>query len=239
MGRLLGWLRGGSDELGWDDLIRRISQEVAKLGRWAARGEREFPAQVVVTIEVDEAEIDVVRGFVARPELDREVEAALANQCDCSPDRLPAREYRVAAGPTARVTAVAGAPRPWEIVIEGGDLSGQTLPLPASRGELRFGRGPWHGQANQLRNDLVVCQETEFVSRRAGRLIGAGGRLEVEALDQGDSLLVRRRSGETLRPARTARNRLSVFAGDAIELVDGRGESVRLLLRRAAGEMES
>ena len=158
MGRLLGWLRGGSGELGWDDLIRRISEEVARLGRWAARGELEFPAAAIVTIEVAEDGLEVVRGFLARPELDREVEAALANRCDCPPERLPTREYRLAAGDGSRVTAAGGAPRPWQLVIEGGDRAGQVLELPVSRAELCFGRGPWHGPEGQLPNDLVVCE---------------------------------------------------------------------------------
>jgi hypothetical protein len=233
MGRLLGWLRGGSDELGWDDLIRRISEEVAELASWAARGEIEFPGEVVVTIAVGESQLEVVRGFLVRPELDREIDSALANRCDCPPERLPAREYRVVAAKTASVTAAAAPPRAWELEIEGGDRSGQTLAVPAARPELRFGRGPWHGPEHQLRNDLIVCDSSQFVSRRAGRLLCSGSRLEVEALDQGDSLVVRRPGGETLRPARTARNRVALASGDAIELADRGGAAVRLVLRRS------
>ena len=232
MGRLLGGLRGGSDELGWDDLIRRIGEEVATLASWAARGEIEFPAEVVVTIAVAESKLEVVRGFLARAELDREIDAALANRCDCPPERLPAREYRVVAAKTASVTAAAAPARAWEIEIEGGDRSGQTLAVPATRPELRFGRGPWHGPEHQLRNDLIVCDSSQFVSRRAGRLLCAGSRLEVEALDQGDALVVRRAGGETLRPARTARNRVALAGGDVIELADRGGAAVRLVLRR-------
>jgi hypothetical protein len=57
--------------------------------------------------------------------------------------------------------------------------------------------------------------------------------LEVAALDQGDELVVRRASGETVRPARTARGRAVLKIGDAIELGDGRGGTIRLLVQRA------
>src|SRR5688572_30299180 len=140
------------------------------------------------------------------------------------------RRSRIADRERRRREGVAKAGR---IAISGGDLDGQTLALPASWSELAFGRGPWHGADHGARNDLVVCEKTEFVSRRAGRLYRAGHQLEVAALDQGDELVVRRASGDALRPARTARGRASMKAGDAIELGDGRGNTVRLLLERS------
>jgi hypothetical protein len=57
--------------------------------------------------------------------------------------------------------------------------------------------------------------------------------VEVASLDQGDELIVRRASGETIRPARTSRGRVVVKAGDTIELGDGRGATVRLIVQRA------
>ena len=90
--------------------------------------------------------------------------------------------------------------------------------------ELTFGRG---GD-----NDLVVCERTQFVSRRAGRLVRAGHLIEVHALDQGDLLVVRRADGETVRPARTARGCVAIRGGDAIELGDGRGGIVTLRVAR-------
>jgi hypothetical protein len=92
----------------------------------------------------------------------------------------------------------------------------------------------------------VICEHTEFVSRRAGRLYRAGHLLEVTSLDQGDQLIVKRASGEAVRPSRTARGRAVVRPGDAIELTDGRTGAtgatgtagttsmVRLLVRRGA-----
>jgi hypothetical protein len=132
----------------------------------------------------------------------------------------------------ASITASEGVAKTWRILIAGGDLDGQAVDLPASWSELAFGRGPWHGADHGARNDLVVCDKTEFVSRRAGRLVRAGHRLEVTSLDQGDELVVRRASGETVRPARTARGWAIVKPGDAIELGDGKGGAVRLVVQR-------
>ena len=46
----LGWLRGGSEELGFDDLVKRIAEAIAKLARYAERGRVAFPADVTVRI---------------------------------------------------------------------------------------------------------------------------------------------------------------------------------------------
>jgi hypothetical protein len=236
--RAMGWLsdllKGGSNELGWDDLVRRVVDGVVALKRYGARGEVVFPGEVTVRITVGEGSVDVVQGFVDRPDLDREVDAALQNRVDVPAEDLPQREYVVSPADRTSVTVVEGAPRAWQFVVEGGDLIGRTLALPAGWTEAAFGRGEWHGGEQHARNDLVVCEKTEFVSRRAGRLFRVGNHLEVAALDQGDLLLVRRASGETVRPARTARGRISVKPGDAIELADGRGECVRLVVQRVA-----
>lgn len=233
MGWLSDLLRGGGDELGWDDLIRRIADAVFALRRYGPRGEVAFPDEVIVRITVGEGSVAVVQGFIERPELDREVAAALANRCDIPTEALPIREYVVSAADRTTVTAAEGAPRSWQLAIAGGDRDGTLLAPPAGWTELAFGRGPWHGADHGAKNDLIVCDKTEFVSRRAGRLYRAGHVLEVASLDQGDELIVRRASGETIRPARTARGRAVLQAGDTIELTDGRGGAVRLVLQRA------
>lgn len=234
----MGWLsdlwKGGSNELGWDDLVRRVVDGVAALRRYGARGEAVFPAEVTVRITVGEGSVQTVQGFVDRPELDREIDAALQNRCDVSAEDLPRREYVVSPADRTSVTLVEGTPKRWQLVVEGGDLDGRTLVLAPGWTEVAFGRGEWHGGDQHARNDLVVCEKTEFVSRRAGRLYRVGNHLEVAALDQGDLLLVRRADGETVRPARTARGRIAVRTGDAIELADGRGGCVRLIVQRVA-----
>jgi hypothetical protein len=225
-------VRGGRGELGWDELVRRIVDAIAGLRRYGPRGETAFPPDVVVRITVTEGGVAIVQSFVDRPDLDRDVVAGLANRCDVGPDALPAREYVVSVADRVSITATEGTPRAWRLVIAGGDLDGQTLALPAGWSELAFGRGPWHGADRGVRNDLVVCERTEFVSRRAGRLYHVGHQLEVASLDQGDELAVRRASGEAIRPTRTARGRAVVATGDAIELGDGRGETLRLIVQR-------
>lgn len=228
-------LRGGAHELGWDDLVRRVVDETAKLKRFGARGEVALPMDVTIRITVGEGSVGTVQGFVDRPELDREVAAALANRCDVAIDELPAREYVVSAADRTTVSVTEGAPKAWLLVVEGGDRSGQSLRLAAGWTELAFGRGEWHGADQGARNDLVVCDRTEFVSRRAGRLYRAGHQIEVASLDQGDHLLVRKATGESIRPARTARGRVPMKVGDAIELLDGRTSSaqiVRLVIAR-------
>lgn len=232
MGWLSDLLRGGDDELGWDDLIRRTVDAVAKLRTYGPRGESVFPEDVIVRITVGEGGAAIVQGFIDKPELDREVAAALANRCDLAVDALPAREYIVSVADRVSITASEGTVKSWRLVIAGGDRDGETLELPASWTELAFGRGPWHGADHGARNDLVVCDKTEFVSRRAGRLFRAGHQLEVASLDQADELVVRRASGETVRPARTARGRAIVKPDDVIELSDGKGGAVRLQVQR-------
>jgi hypothetical protein len=231
------WLRGGADELGWDDLVREVGKAVGGLARHGARGKIAFPADVTVHIEVGHGGVDVIRQFVAKREFDVEVAAAVSNRYDCALSDLPEREYQVAPAEATRIRATEGARRVWELAVEGGDLSGQVLVLPSGRAELRFGRGPFHGADQALRNDVVVCEKSEFVSRRAGRIMVAGARLEIEAVDQADGLVVHRVGGETIRPARTAKGRVTAGADDVMELTDGRGGSIRLtIVRRPVAE---
>jgi hypothetical protein len=234
MGWLSSLLRGGEGEVGWEDLVRRAVDRLATLAHDGARGQRVFASEVRVVVTVPERSVEVARGFVDDPRFDREVAASLANRCDVAVTELPLREYTVTAGERLEVTASEQAPRPWELAIEGGDLAGRVHPLPAGATHVTFGRGAWHGPDGGVRNDLVVCERTAFVSRRAGALHRAAQHLEVSALDQGDLLIVRRPDGEVVRPARTSRGRVALRPGDVIELSDGRDDAVRLIARRAA-----
>jgi hypothetical protein len=228
---LTDFLRGGSDDLGWDDVLAKVVDELATGAHYGARGEVTFATAVLVEVAAPGKNLEVVRRFVADPRFDREVGAALANRCDAPAAALPAREYDVveAARLSARVSA--RAPRAWQLVVQGGDLHGRVLELPAASGqaELTFGRGD--GRAS---GELAICEHTSFVSRRAGALTRDGAQLEVAALDQGDLLAVRRggEGGDLIRPSRTARGRANLREGDVIELSDGRGDVVRLLVRR-------
>jgi hypothetical protein len=235
MGWLSNLITGGRAELGWDDLVRRVVDGIAALPRYGPRGEVVFPAEVTVRITVGEGSLHTVQQFVDRPELDREIETALCNRCDVAAADLPVRQYLVSPADRTSVTIGEGAPRAWQLVVSGGDRDGATLTLPTGWTEASLGRGEWHGADRHARNDLVVCERTEHVSRRAARLYRSGNHVEVASLDQGDQLLVRRATGEVVRPARTARGRVVVRPGDAIELSDGRGGGVRVILQRASG----
>src|SRR5512146_2285414 len=114
MGWLSDLLRGGAGELGWDDLIRGVVDQIAALKRYGARGEVVFPMEVVVRLTIGEGSVDVVRDFVDRPELDREVGAALANRCDVAIDQLPVREYVVSAADRTTISVSEGAPKAWQ-----------------------------------------------------------------------------------------------------------------------------
>ena len=140
MGWLSNILGGGAGELGWDDLIRRIVDGIAPLKRYGARGEVTFPMEVTVRITVGQGSVDVVQGFVDQPELDREVAATLANRCDVPIDQLPLREYLVSPADRTTVTVAEGAPKAWQVTVEGGDLAGRTVVLPGGWSEAAFGR---------------------------------------------------------------------------------------------------
>lgn len=229
---LPGFLRGGDDELGWDDLIRRTVKTIGSLAHRGARGRTVFPSDVTVRIAVPIGRLDVMRQFVSKPELDAEVAAGLVNLTDCAVEDLPERDYVVEAADGTSVVASESKPKAWQVRIEGGDLDGSIVELPTSRSELRFGRGRFHGADQSLPNDLVVCERTEFVSRRAGRIVPRGSTMEIESLDQGDAMMVRRTTGEAIRPARTAKGRVPIRTGDAVEIIDPRGSSIRLSFQR-------
>jgi hypothetical protein len=229
----MGWLSGmlGGDEISWDDLIRRVVDQIVALRRWGARGETALPEAIAIALGVPQNSVEVVRGFVRDERFDREVGAMLANRIDRGVDELPLRDYTVDRAEKLAIAVSEAAPRAWELAIAGGDLDGRALALTST--ELVFGRGS--GAGDGPRSDLAVCEHTAFVSRRAGRLFRTGHRVEVVALDQGDLLLVRRANGEVVRPARTARGRVALAPGDVIELSDGRAETVRLVIRRVGG----
>jgi len=233
------FLRGGRDELGFDDLVARAVDAAYEHGHRGERGRMTFPSAVTIRFEAKDASVEVVRRFVHAPEFDGKVAAALANRADTAVSDLPEREYVVAVGASTRVAATAVTPRPHVLRIRGGDRDGVSTTVASVTRELRFGRGSIHGVDRGVPNDLVLCESAEFVSRRAGRIFVIGSRLEVESLDQGDTLVVRRASGEAIRPARTAKGRVALTAGDAIELPDGRGNAIAILIARGEREESS
>lgn len=234
---LTSLLRGGADELGWDDLLKRAAEALADSATFGARGERVWPEAVEIELGVPPDQQATASRFAADPRFDRELAMAVANRCDVAAAELPQREYTVVARERAAVRVRAKEAPAWELLIEGGDLTGRALAVPA-------GAGPWVLGRGDGACELAVCERTAFVSRRAGELRRQGTTLAISALDQGDLLLVRKPDGQLVRPARTASGRVELREGAIIELVsssDGPGEQggpdrlLRLHLRRQAG----
>lgn len=232
---LTSLLRGGADELGWDDLLRRAAEALADSATFGARGERVWPEAVEVELGVPPDQQATASRFAADPRFDREVAMAAANRCDVTAAELPQREYTVVARERAAVRVRAKEAPAWELLIEGGDRTGRALAVPA-------GAGPWVLGRGEGACELAVCERTAFVSRRAGELRRQGAHLTIAALDQGDLLLVRQPDGTLVRPARTASGRVELREGAVIELTgggegaaDGPDRLLRLHLRRQAG----
>jgi len=226
-------LRGGDDELGRDDLLREVEEGILSLRRFGRRGKDVFPPGVTVRVRCAEAGLLTVRGFVEDPSFERDLEARLHNRL-ASPDVLPARRYRVEAGPRNEVvveedaTALQGT-----FVVEGGDRAGDRHPVELTRKEWRLGRGRWHQERpddQRLPNDIVLTESLPFVSRAAALVRRTGAFLEVEARQQGEFLVVVRRDGTQLRPALTAAGRVPLGVGDRLLFHDGKSGEIALRL---------
>ncbi|HUG53673.1 MAG TPA: FHA domain-containing protein [Vicinamibacteria bacterium] len=217
---LLGGVMDG--ELGHPDLLRRVVDGISKLKRHADRGVEVLPPEVEVHITVGEGSVQVIERFVTDPAFDREVEAALRNRLvRAREDRMPVRRYYVKAGKRTQVSVKETPPRSYQLCIEGGDRSGTAVPLPGEKRVFLVGRGPWHGDEQQVANDVVVSESEKAISRRAARVHRAGGTFELESLDQSEALVVSRPDGQRLRPALAASGRVPVQPGDVIEFTDG------------------
>jgi len=217
---LLGGVIDG--ELGHPDLLRRVVDGIAKLKRHADRGVEVLPPEVEVHITVGEGSVQVIERFVNEPSFDREVEAALRNKLvRAREDRMPVRRYFVQAGKKTQVSVKESAPKTYQLKIEGGDRAGSTVPMQSEKRVFLVGRGPWHGDDQQVANDLIVSETEKAISRRAARLHRVSGTFEIEALDQSEALVVARPDGQRLRPALSASGRVPVHPGDVIEFTDG------------------
>jgi hypothetical protein len=93
--------------------------------------------------------------------------------------------------------------------------------MPGDKRVFLVGRGPWHGDDQHVANDVVVAEGEKSISRRAARLHRVSGNFELEALDQGEALVVSHADGQRLRPALSASGRVPVHPGDVIEFTDG------------------
>jgi hypothetical protein len=221
---------GGLDR---DVLLSRITEGILALQRRGSRGRQEFPAGVLIQIQLGEGSIETIHQFLRSDSFERDLEARILNKLT-DPGELPVRRYEVSKveAPTSlqvledadAVLAVA--------VITGGDKAGERILLDVHRKEWRIGRGPIHRAeaGKQASNDIVLTLEEKLVSRAAALLKREGARLVIYPKDQGEFLRVRRANGVVLCPARTADKSAAVKAGDCIEFFDEKSGLISLKL---------
>ena len=215
-------LTGGAGELGQPDLLRKVVDGILKLRRHGGRGIEVLPEEVEVRIKVGEGGVQAIQSFLEDPSFDREVEAALLNRLvHAREDRMPVRHYTVEAGDRTSVEVSEIKPRTLQLRVEGGDRNGSTFPMPPGRRDLLMGRGPWHGDDQQVANDVIVAEKEKTISRRAARVRRSGAAMEIESLDQREAMVVVKPDGSRLRPALAATGRVQIRPGDAIEFTDG------------------
>jgi hypothetical protein len=209
-------------ELGQPDLLRRVTEGITALARHAGKGMPVLPPEVEVQISVGKGSVQVVQQFVQDPAFDREVEARVLNELvKLRPEGLPVRRYVVEPGERTSVEVKETPRRRYQLRIQGGDRDGVTVTLPPNRRHYLLGRGDWHGEEQQVANDVVLSLADKAISRRAARLHRSTAGLELESLDQQQALIVERATGEKLRPALAASGRVPVSTGDRIEFTDG------------------
>jgi FHA domain-containing protein len=209
-------------ELGQPDLLRRVTDGIAALARHAGKGTPVLPPEVEVHIKVGKGGVQVIEQFVQDPAFDREVEARVLNELvKLRPEGLPVRRYVVEPGERTSVEVKESPRRRYQLRIQGGDRDGTTITLPPNRRVYLLGRGDWHGEEQQVANDVVLSQADKAISRRAARLHRSTSGLELESLDQQQALVVERPNGEKLRPALASSGRVPLSSGDRIEFTDG------------------
>jgi hypothetical protein len=218
-----GLLEGVGGELGQPDLVKKVTEGIAKLARHADRGLPVLPREVEIHVKVGQGSVQVVERFVEDPAFDKEVEARLLNELvRLRPEGLPLRRYFVEASDRTAVEVREAPLRKYKLRIEGGDRDGSAVTLPQGRRDFLLGRGEWHGDAPEIVNDVVLAENEKALSRRAARLHRSSYGLELESLDQQEALVVVRPDGERVRPVLASNGRVVVGPGDVIEFTDGK-----------------
>ena len=211
-------------ELGHPDLLRRVVDGIAKLKRHADRGVEVLPPEVEVHITVGEGSVQVIERFVNEPSFDREVEAALRNKLvRAREDRMPVRRYFVKAGkkhpglgqgePAPGLPAQDRRRRP---------EPASAVPMQSDKRVFLVGRGPWHGDDQQVANDVIVCGDARRRSAAARRgctasAAASSSRPSTRAKPSSS----RARTGSGCGPPSSASGRVPVQPGDVIEFTDG------------------
>jgi hypothetical protein len=223
-------------------LVRQTVAAMLTLRHRGERGRDVFPSEIEVLIRAAPGNLEVIRNFVADIAFDHDVEAALANRLvQSTPEELPTRRYVVveATAPGTEPFVMARpstTPTEYELHVTVGDCQGHTAPIPIGMRLMVFGRREKVTTFDELPIDLPIPTQNASVSRRAGRLHRAGGRFEIEALDQRRNLLLRR-PGEVRErlPFNSSTKRLPLEPEvDEIVLTDERGRDALVLkLRRS------
>jgi len=239
-GGLLGSMRRmfGGGPGGPDELRRRVVEALLVHQGGGARGRASFPPALEVTVTVPADQVARVERMTDDPSFDPSVADRLLNElARASRDDLPVRVYAVVDGDRLAVVAEptdegAGV----ALFVLDGDRAGERLVLPLTEEELRIGRGPNHGPADAVANDLVVTATEKWVSRAAATIRRAGAAAILKVVDQGEDLVGGDGAGGRKRPARTRERSVRVERGDVIELRDpGSGATIRV----AVGAPES
>lgn len=222
----------GDDELGREDLLREARDGILKLKRHGARGKEVFPPGVLIAVTARGGSIESLRGFVADPQFEADLDGLLRNRL-VEPGILPARRYVITAGERNLVTVeddTTGVQA--QFVIEGGDRDGEVVLVKLAARDWRLGRGRWHqdqGDGQRVANDVVLTETLPFISRAAALIERKGAFLEVTSRQQGAFLVVLKADGAKIRPHMTASGRAPLALGDRLEFDDG--ASARLTLR--------
>jgi len=215
---------GGDDELGREDLLRDTCDGILKLRRHGAKGKDVFPPGVIVRVTARDGSLESLRGFVADPVFEHDLDAMLRNRLN-EPDRLPARRYVIGVGSSNRVAVEDDTLGVLAVfVIEGGDKDGDRFVVQLTQREWRIGRGRWHqehGDDQRVPNDIVVSENLSWISRAAAVIERSGAFLEVVSRQQKDFLVVLKADGSRIRPHLTASGRAPLAIGDRLEFHDG------------------
>src|SRR5947207_3506455 len=218
-------------ELGQPDLLRRVTEGITALARHAGKGQPVLPPEVEVHVKVGKGSVQVIEQFVQDPAFDREVEARVLNELvRLRPEGLPVRRYVVEPADRTAVEVREAPRRRYRLRIQGGDRDGVTVTLPPTRRHYLLGRGEWHGEERQVANDVVLSESEKAISRRAARLHRSNAGLELESLDQRESLIVEKPDGERVRPALTASGRVPLAFGDRVAFTDGKQPVVTVVV---------
>lgn len=222
-------------EWSWDELNRRLVEEVAGLRSFGREGREQLPGTLEITIHVASGSVATVGQFVEDPEFTAQLRANLLNRLSRLPRHaLPEIELCAAGAALDRIEIVEKAvcaPARLRLLASAGESSGWPAidyELPSGQQQFTVGRGPWHGRDDRLHNDVQLPPEARFVSRRAAQLTRKGRFLEVVTRDQGKHLTVEW-NDERIRPDRVAAAAVLVGIGGRIHL-DGVVPSDRLAL---------